>query len=1565
MEHEQPINAYVCQYCKGSFDKLENLNKHVQKIHTVCSSGKENRICPLCGTQCIKIEGYRNHLRHIHGHNEEGQVVIFKSFNDFLVWKNELEKRNYCKYVMRNPPKKLPSNDKIHIYRCDSSAGSMKEKRSGVAAKESCPAVITAIESAKTKGVKIEHWNSHVGHIIPVEEDELDAAIGSLGTTEIVLTSDQRYQYEGQSADGNIFFITESNDGSLSETFVKEVSKKSHLFQNTKAKVSDNFSKPASQKFSYKKDPTKKSGSFNYSLASVACMKPSAKKKIITPPAVTTTCSVEDNANTTVTNSDALLTTPISSVTRSEVELAAESINDVINVDISSKINIPVNAKEKETPAILASPSKSTSSTNSSSITNQTFEFINDGSLSGQVVLLNSLPGQNGSQNVLLCPDQKFISIGPAINVGTISPKKGKGSKKSRKNNAVSQIIVIPTASEKENVSSVQNILNLSQNSIPLDSVVRSPGPSILKKAKKSVQKSPKKSMLSTGKNITFTGKNAVSSAKKAISAEQKLNLGLNPSLDVTVVDAIDLTQSATSSFRETDKVSNSVSLEVINSTPYTSNTNIDSVSSIQDTATTSSSNISSKTVLSAFKNIVSSVSQCSVSSVSQSPVSLAVQSSVSSTAQSSVSSTAQSSVSSTVQNSVSSTVQNSVSSTVQNSASTIQNSVSSAVQHSAPSSIQPVNPILLNSFPPGQTFMSINNNLIPIGTPTAPLLPSNFGPGFVLTSPVPPSPVARPVRPMMTYSRLASRLPVASSTLPIGSSDKRIQNKHTNIGTAASLKTPPHSSAVPLLLIPNSGSQIRPSVPFSSPFVASSVNSTLSPSIRPIRTQPIISNPLISSSGCSVLPRPLLSNSGTPVFTQLSPGTRLISTPMIPSMPAPFLSNSGQQISRPLLQNVPLLTNPGQQVPRSILQSISFPAPLIGQPAVVPVAPRAIISTTVSNTIKVQKVQLPFSKTTATNLIVTPAGISSVSSNLSESTRVSSVVLSTEPISSAPAISIPPITSIGSHKAGSVIFESQGDMYMLEPVEENSSNNTTSNTSVRNVPNKMSIAVPSVNGNIKTNKSDEVRESAFEGNKTNLSSFLKEKAVESQSILDTRVDGKVKSLSPRKNTDIKNGVQIKSVVQEKRHLKDDDVEILKKVKYYQMEMKYLSSQAECKRLKLELAKAQKKNKEIAKNGTDLLSNEISMKENADEDTLHIDVTSDKDNSELKETSSANVTENMAMDIDDASHEVSDKITCVLAIDNTESTNQCDADSSDSNHCSDIQPESGCSNCGDNSPVDSDDSNHSEIVSQSLKEDPSKDSLDNQNSNNDLESMNCDIEPVEVSNLETQKETHSALNEELQNINMLENESNSFNSCDQTYKTDSNEELKDINKSELLKINNSSENQLQKLDDELMDFNEIEENLESATEDIQTIKNSENGIQIKVQDLSDKEILVQNNNLDDKVHLVQHNEFCQQKTANAEEVSMDLDNQNNNSFESEKVSLPCEKTQFQETLKDLEIQYGSEESSDIYTMIRTSVLRSLYEDMKTLCEENKKLYEKLQKCRSPEKSCETDKPHSF
>ncbi|XP_055941317.1 uncharacterized protein LOC129971510 isoform X2 [Argiope bruennichi] len=1448
---------------------------------------------------------------------------------------------------MREPPKKLPSNDKTHIYRCDSSVGSMREKKSGVAVKDSCPAVITAIESTKTKGVKIEHWNTHVGHIIPIEEDELDAAIGSLGTTEIVLTSDQKYQFEGQSPDGNIFFITESNDSSLSETFVKEVSKKSsNLFQNTNNKIPDNFSKPASQKFSYKKDPTKKSGSFSYSLASVACMKPSAKKKIVTPPPITTTSSVADNVSTAITNSDVLSPAPASSVATSEVELVTESIDDAItdissnndisiissntdtpvissntdtpvissntdtpvvssNIDtpvVSSNTDAPVISKEEETPATPATTSENVSIANTTPITNQTFEFINDGSLSGQVVLLNSLPGQNNNQNVMVGSDQKFISIGPAINVGTVSPKKGKTSKKSRNTVAPSQIIVIPTATEKENVSSVKNILDVPQNPVCHDNVIKSPtasnkssGPSILKRTKKAVQKPPKKSASSSVKNITFGTKNAI---EKTISAEQKLSLGLNPSLDVTIIEAVEPAQSTVNTFPGNVKIANS-------SAPTANSTSMKLVSNIQNTSIT-------------------------------------------------------------------------------NSTLTVSKPVSSIAQNSVPSSISnipQVNPILLNSFPPGQTFMSINNNLIPIGTPAAPLLPSNFSPGIVLTPPVPPSPITRPVRPRMTvprppaknkmtYSRLASRLPVSSST-PIESSDKKSQSKQTNTGPATCIKIPPHTSTVPLLLIPNSGSQIGPSVPFSSPFVASSVNSTLSSTVRPNKTQPIISSPLIPGGVCSVLPRPLISNSNLPIFTHLPPGAQLIPTPIISGIPASFLNNNGPQTSKPLLQNLPILTSTAQQVPKSILQNVSLAAPLIGQP---PVASKTIVSTTVSNTIKVQKVQLPFSKIITTNSNATLKNITSVSTNLSESTNVSSVVLNTQPISSAPAINIPPLASIAGRKPGSVIFESQGDMYMLEPVEDNLQ--ISNNNSVSNITNKISTAVLNVSENKEAKKSNEMRESASDGNKANLSSLQKEKFLEGQSILDTKVDGYVKSLPVRKNSDIKNSVQIKSIVQEKRHSKDDDVEILKKVKYYQLEMKFLSSQAECKRLRLELAKAQKKNKEIVKSDTDLLFGEKSMKGNADEDVVDIDITSSNNNLQLNQTFiDGNVAENMAMDIDNASHEKNDKTTADLsvgiqALNSTKLSNQSDADSGDSNPGSDICAESEDSNCDGNSLVDSGNSNLSSIVDLSSKENQAKDSLGNQNNNHDLKIMNSDVELRVESDLKPQKETHNALNKEFQNINTQKNESNNLNSCKQTYKTGSKEKLKDSNKSVLINVDETSGNHFQKLTDELMDISETEDNVKNVSEENQTVKNSEIADQFVVEEsndkhmhVSNKEISVQNNNLDSKEHLIEHNELSKQKAVNEEDF-MDFIEQNNSNLEIGNINPPCDNTQFQETLKDLEIQYGKKESSDIYTMIRTSVLRSLYDDMKTLCEENKKLYEKLQKCRSAEESCETDKLHS-
>ncbi|GFY79002.1 uncharacterized protein TNIN_395101 [Trichonephila inaurata madagascariensis] len=1453
MEHERPINAFVCPFCKGSFDRLENLNKHVQQIHSVRSSTKENRLCPLCGTRCLKIEGYRNHLRHIHGLNEEGQVVSFRCFNDFLVWKNELEKRNYCKYVMQTPPKKLASNDKLHIYHCDSSVRSMKEKKSGVAVKETCPAVISAIESSKTRNIKIEHWNNHVGHSIPIEEVELDTAIGSLGSTEIIITTDHRFS-DGQNTEENIFYLSESNDGSYSESFAKETPKKiTSMFQSSKSNFSENTSRPAAQRFSYKKDPTKKSGSFNYSLASVACMKSSTKKKTATTPAASTTSTkvVETTSNETTNDS---ISTP-----STQVESNSEKAkND--DIEWSSDCEAAIRTENNDSTPLTPT---STNDSNISSKTisgNQTYSMFSEGAVHGQVVLLNSLPGQNDDQKVILCTgDQKILATAlPIEQIGNESLQK------TAKDNLTTQAIVLQIASEKENTS-VQDLLNISQNSSSEDAVkTASPiGPSSFKR--KSLQKPTKKNVPSSRKKIAILGKKKEKNHPEKVlspnitNSKQKLNSPTGNSVPkIQGIITID-----------------SSSPNVINSAKLISTDPNIPVSKIQGIIT----------INSASQSVINSVQL--TSNAPNTPV----------------------------------TEMKSV-------ATSSSTSTKDLVTSSSNPSINSANQVLLNSFPSGQAYMSINNNLIPIGPSTAPLLQPGLNPvspGFMLTSPVAPSPFMRPVRPLINFSPFAPRPPLTPTTQS-QTSDANISNNQNVAG-----KIPP--GTVPVLLIPH-GSQISSTpvggvtVPFSS---HSNVKSSVSTSVGPNSAQPIVS-----------IPRPLTTSGINPVLnSHLLPGTHLISSAFLPNnaqfMSAPLLTSTGQRIHGPYLQNAQ-----------------SLPPPLIGQPGVAPV--RSIISTTVSNAIKVQKVQLPFTRTVKNPALLSKNNVTT--SNVSEKTKVSNVLLNTEPISSTPAISVPSVSttppqkpatalfestplqkpgtllleSTSPQKPGTLIFESSGDVYMLEPIED--SVHVHLNTSVLGAGNRVILPAPPGykrdNTDMKSNSEKEV-----ELSHEDFPSLQLEKAIIGGR--EIKIDGKLKS--PRRNKEVKNGVQIKSVLQEKRPLKDDDVEILKKVKYYQMEMKYLASQAECKRLRLELAKAQRKNRDPEiHNNTEVNSSDLQTKQDYDVGVLHIDLDVDKQ----EQDEASNFDESQTMDVD-----VSDE---------TENAKVSESQTEDINRKTKNTQEKIDETSND---VDSE----SQINKSSNLDLPLNDTASN---SENMENQSCDFE---------QDEEKSAEN---QTIDNLENQSND---CVDNRTGDIEPEAEKcvgVDKSSVYTAININEclDELEKFDNKLTSIyetkedeetnelnNKILENFDVIKQDNKMIKSSN---KFKDKELNAKKILKDNELNKESVgtiavnkSLVMNDSFCHQQVLNDQDLINHI-NENLQLKGNILDAVPLDTIHIQGTLKKLETQYGKDKPLDVYTMIRTSVLRSLYDDMKTVCGENKKLFDELQKFRSRDKICEID-----
>lgn len=369
---------------------------------------------------------------------------------------------------------------------------------------------------------------------------------GSLQTTEIVV-DEQSYQSVDQESESAIYFLNESNDGSFSESFVKETQKKPPpaLFQNNGDSPSNYTSKSTPRKFSFKKDPSKKSLSFSGSLASVACMKASVKKNVPTPTTSVTSSAIE----TSVSHS-----TPTTSVTPIEIEtsdsqstsetLSLKSKMDIKDKDIiakngkvkilrSAKTNLKTTAKSKNikdkegkdsiSPSNLSSTSQSSAhaitsipssssqvkvgaSALSESVLSNLKLMVNDGKLNGQFILLNSLQSPNGQQSLILCPVDGNLSSGAT----TAAQTKGQVAKPSGKGPITSSL--------------VQNVLTLAEN-VPcppgVERITLPSGPSILKNSEKQDKTSELKTSPPTG--TPKARKRAT--RKKTLPIGQKLSL--------------------------------------------------------------------------------------------------------------------------------------------------------------------------------------------------------------------------------------------------------------------------------------------------------------------------------------------------------------------------------------------------------------------------------------------------------------------------------------------------------------------------------------------------------------------------------------------------------------------------------------------------------------------------------------------------------------------------------------------------------------------------------------------------------------------------------------------------------------------------------------------------------------------------------------------------------------------------------------------------------------------------------------------------------------------------------
>ncbi|KAG8182776.1 hypothetical protein JTE90_023410 [Oedothorax gibbosus] len=1299
---ELQTNSYICRYCKGSFDHVENLQKHVEQIHTPRPTKDKFKLCPLCGLRCAKYETYRDHLKHIHRLSEEGKVFLLKCFNDFHVWKNELEKRMYCKYIQQGQPKVTQfSKDKIYVYRCDSST---KEKKSSWAAKDTCPSTISAIENVTNHTVKVEHWNTHVGHAIPIEGEELDAAIGSLQTTEIII-DEQSYQSSDHDSQSGLCFLAENNDGSYSETFVKETNKKQppSLFKNN-----GNSSMP--RKFSFKKDPNKKSVSFSGSLASVACMKATVKK------------------DSTPSGGKVTINTKSSPAMSSVVDSAySKFVSDAKNI----KSSTPVKTNSNNQRSGNAAAKQLASSKPSETLKSNLKHLVKDEKLNGQFILLNSLQGPNGQQSFILCPVDGTLPSGvqPKNSDSKATPCKkgnpphtGKSSVSAGKKTSAANVQDLKsTEPKKADVSTKSDSAEKSDNEVVKDAVP--PEISVegnQGKEKSSITEEVTETPVNTSENVPYS--NSTKNISIPLVSILKNKSDSTDETNVSLDTAKKPKQVKKRAPRKPKLPVGDKALPVTSSSTTTPNA----------IGTILRNNVTGQQIMVPM-NLVPGLTN--INSPMNNPDSIPM----------------------------------------------------------------PVaGNVLCNSLTPGMSYIQINNTLIPISTPGGPNLNSNL----IITTPVSSS---NPQTSQSVLSFSALTQPSTAKTLVVNTPTTSVAG---SVPGNALNKVP--NSNLSVFVIPQTGGKSATSMP------------------------------MIPISGVQA------QNIGKPITSgQMSKPTQIISN-------SPRLQNNGN-IRPPLIQTNAQFVPPRLLAVAQLCQRLNTP----GSPGLTPIRGLGPVA---PNPSQVKTVKLPVPSSTTCPL----------AKATSDSSSVNSVVANSGSISSTTAISIPSNPIPHPQKPGSFIFESSGDFFVLEPIED--SKQLKSVLPVEQSKDLKSGAPksPKVQSKVKANviARDTVRSPLKFSPKNPVPDSPKE---------DTKIE--VKLPKPRNYSRFYDGKKVSTLAQ-KRMFKEEDSDILQKVKYYNLEMKYLTSQAECKRLKLELAKSNMKKKESVETEPIIL-NGASLKENVPDELI----------------------------INQLTKHILNKIEEDEAITTIRNEEVFQVD------------------LNDNKPPEIE-----------ANEEP----MDYEDINNEIQVD----QPKEVTNIVVE-ESLGVINKESEDINEIHGNSDmpiddtEFHNAlidNDNIPEQSMDSSQAGNQSMLKEIPASSINISGTLDDVAQNRELVNECLDSFEKQPEITSISETG----------KTLIDQNLTMDDKSGDLISEQVTETKdieTRALKDVQYFVEEKPSEKPETD--DIPFEDQSAQQTLKDLEIKYG-EEDLDVYTMIRTSVLRSLYADMQDLCEQNKKLFEELQ-----------------
>lgn len=169
-EDKRSTRCLLCTVCKKQFTTKSNLRKHLINVHKAKMKLRKvfTKVCPLCpfaSNSSSRIAMHR-HFDEIHKISLKWERHSFKSFNEFDVWKTEVETNTVTSYIKHSSIK----NNAI-TYHCHRSGSYKKRSRDVKRPKvlgsckinAFCPSEMKVY--VKSSGVEVYYLSTHVGHV--------------------------------------------------------------------------------------------------------------------------------------------------------------------------------------------------------------------------------------------------------------------------------------------------------------------------------------------------------------------------------------------------------------------------------------------------------------------------------------------------------------------------------------------------------------------------------------------------------------------------------------------------------------------------------------------------------------------------------------------------------------------------------------------------------------------------------------------------------------------------------------------------------------------------------------------------------------------------------------------------------------------------------------------------------------------------------------------------------------------------------------------------------------------------------------------------------------------------------------------------------------------------------------------------------------------------------------------------------------------------------------------------------------------------------------------------------